>query len=150
MIEEFKKFISKGNIVDIVVGFTVGAAFSTIAKSVVEDIIMPPVGLILGKVDFTNLFFVLEEGAKDTGPYRTLGDAKTAGAVSINYGATINTVVSFFIVALAMFAVIHALTRLRKNQQEQTPPEPTNEEKLLGEIRDILKEGKAQIAKREG
>ena len=143
MIQEFKNFISRGSLVDIAVGFTVGAAFNTIAKSLVDDIIMPPVSLLLGKVDFSNLFVVLSHGTKSMGPYDTLAEAKAAGAITFNYGATINTIVSFLIVALAMFLVIRALTKLRRQQAAaETPLHPTPEEALLVEIRDILKEHK--------
>jgi large conductance mechanosensitive channel len=123
MFKEFKEFAMRGNVVDMAVGIIIGAAFGTIVKSLVADIIMPPIGLLLGNVDFTNLFAVLREGAA-AGPYASLADAQTAGAVTINYGLFINTVISFVIVAFAIFLLIRSLNRL-KRQQEAPPPEPT-------------------------
>ncbi|HTM08045.1 MAG TPA: large-conductance mechanosensitive channel protein MscL [Verrucomicrobiae bacterium] len=113
MFKEFKDFAMRGNVVDMAVGVVVGAAFATIAKSLVEDIIMPPIGLMLGGVDFANLFLVLKPGA-NPGPYLKLADAKAAGAVTINYGIFINSVVSFLIVAFAVFLVIRGINRLQR------------------------------------
>ena len=95
MLKEFKEFAMRGNVIDMAVGIIIGAAFGTIVNSLVADVIMPPIGLLLGNIDFSNLFVVLKEGAKAAGPYASLEAAKAAGAVSINYGFFINTVISF-------------------------------------------------------
>jgi len=126
MLKEFKEFAMRGNVVDMAVGIIIGAAFGTIVKSLVSDIIMPPIGLLLGNVDFTNLFGVLKEGAKTAGPYASLADAQTAGAVTINYGVFINTIISFIIVAFAVFMVIRSVNRLKK--EEEVPAEPTTKD----------------------
>jgi len=123
MLKEFKEFAMRGNVVDMAVGIIIGAAFGTIVKSLVSDIIMPPIGLLLGNVDFSNLFVVLKQGAT-AGPYASLTDAQAAGAVSINYGAFVNTVTSFVIVAFAVFLVIRSINRL-KRQEEEPAAEPT-------------------------
>lgn len=131
MIKEFKKFAIRGNVVDMAVGIVIGAAFGTIIKSLVADIIMPPIGLLLGNVDFSDLFIVLKEGAKVPGPYATLEDARAAGAVTINYGAFINTVVSFGIIAFAIFLLIKQVNKLKKEEEEEEeakPAEPTTKE----------------------
>lgn len=111
-LEEFKKFVLRGNLLDLAVGFTVGAAFSTVAKSLVNDIIMPPVGLLLGGADFSNFLVVLRPGDSSAPPYATLDDAQTAGAVTLNYGAFINNVVALMLVALVMFFLIRAVNRI--------------------------------------
>ncbi len=123
MLKEFKEFAMRGNVVDMAVGIIIGAAFGTIVKSLVSDIIMPPIGLLLGNVDFANLFVVLKQGAT-AGPYAALADAQAAGAVSINYGAFINTVISFLIVAFAVFLVIRGINRM-KREKEEPAAEPT-------------------------
>ena len=140
MFKEFREFAIKGNVVDMAVGIIIGAAFGTIVQSLVNDVIMPPIGLALGNVDFSNLFVVLKEGVPP-GPYAALADAQTAGAVTINYGLFINTVISFVIVAFAVFILVKNINRLKREQEEAppAPPEPSNEEKLLTEIRDILR-----------
>jgi len=116
----------RGNVVDMAVGIIIGAAFGAIVKSLVSDIIMPPIGLLLGNVDFTNLFSVLKEGAKTAGPYASLADAQAAGAVTINYGVFINTIISFIIVGFAVFMVIRSVNRLKK--EEEVPAEPTTKD----------------------
>ena len=126
MLKEFKEFVMRGNVVDLAVGFIVGAAFSTIVKSLVSDVIMPPIGLLLGGVDFNNLFAVLEEGTT-VGPYDTLAAAQEAGAVTINYGVFINTVIAFIIVAFAVFLMIRYINRL-KRKEEVPKAEPTTKE----------------------
>ena len=126
MLKEFKEFVLRGNVVDMAVGIIIGAAFGTIVKSLVSDIIMPPIGLLLGNVDFTNLFIVLKEGAT-AGPYATLADAQAASAVTINYGVFINTVVSFLIVAFCVFLLIRSINRL-KRKEEAPAAEPTTKE----------------------
>jgi large conductance mechanosensitive channel len=127
MIKEFKEFAMRGNVVDMAVGIVIGAAFGTIIKSLVADVIMPPIGLLLGKVDFSNLFIVVKEGAKAAAPYAALADAKAAGAVVISYGSFINTVVSFLIVAFTIFIVISQMNKLKK-KEEVKPEELTTKE----------------------
>ncbi|MDH3688590.1 MAG: large-conductance mechanosensitive channel protein MscL [Gammaproteobacteria bacterium] len=138
MIKEFKEFVMRGNVVDMAVGIVIGAAFGTIIKSLVDDVIMPPIGLLLGGVDFSDLFMVLKQGAT-AAPYAGLEAAKEAGAVTINYGAFINTIITFLIVAFAIFILIRNLNKMQK-QEEEPPAEPPKEEVLLTEIRDILKQ----------
>ncbi len=117
MFKEFKEFAMRGNVVDMAVGIIIGAAFGTIVKSLVSDIIMPPIGVLLGNVDFSNLFVILKQGAV-AGPYASLADVQAAGAVSINYGAFINTVISFIIVAFAVFLVIRSINKLKREKEE--------------------------------
>jgi large conductance mechanosensitive channel len=124
MFKEFKEFAMRGNVLDMAVGIIIGGAFGTIVKSMVDDLLMPPVGLGLGNVDFSNLFVVLKEGTKAASPYAALADAKAAGAVTINYGLFINNVVSFIIVAFCVFLLIRAMNRLNR-KVEAPPAEPT-------------------------
>ncbi|HET7469020.1 MAG TPA: large conductance mechanosensitive channel protein MscL [Gemmatimonadales bacterium] len=112
MFKEFKEFIMRGNVLDLAVAFIMGAAFGTVVKSLVDDVIMPPIGLALGDVDFSNLFVLLKGGAKAAPPYATLAEAKAAGAVTLNYGLFVNTVISFLIVALAVFLLVRIANRL--------------------------------------
>ncbi len=121
MLKEFKAFIMRGNVLDLAVGIIIGAAFGTIVKSLVDDVIMPPVGLALGNVDFSNLFVLLKEGPKAAAPYASLADAKAAGAVTINYGQFINNLVTFIIVAFAVFLVVRAANRLRPPEAAAAP-----------------------------
>lgn len=116
MLKEFKEFAMRGNVVDMAVGIIIGAAFGTIVSSLVSDIIMPPIGLLLGNVDFANLFVVLKEGAKAAAPYASLADAQAAGAVTINYGLFINRIISFLIVAFAVFMIIKTLNSMKKKE----------------------------------
>jgi large conductance mechanosensitive channel len=141
MLKEFKEFAMRGNVLDMAVGIIIGAAFGTIVNSLVNDVIMPPVGLALGGVDFTNLFAVLRDGAKAAGPYASLADAKTAGAVTLNYGVFANSIVSFMIVAFAIFMLVKGANSLKQQQAEAPaePPAPTKDQVLLTEIRDLLK-----------
>lgn len=140
MLKEFKNFAIKGNVVDLAVGVIIGAAFGAIVKSLVDDIIMPPIGFLLGNVDFSNLFVVIKEGAKAPGPYMTLADANAAGAVLIKYGAFANTVVSFLIVSFSVFLMISQLQKLQKKEEAKAEPVlPSDEVKLLSEIRDLLR-----------
>ncbi len=143
MLKEFKEFAMRGNVVDMAVGIVIGAAFGTIVKSFVDDVLMPPIGVLLGNVDFSNLFAVIKEGAV-AAPYATLEAAKAAGAVTLNYGAFVNTIISFVIIAFAVFIVIKAINNLQKQEEKQgeTPPKPSEEQQLLTEIRDILKASK--------
>lgn len=126
MFKEFKEFAVRGNVVDMAVGIVIGAAFGTIVKSFVDDVLMPPIGLLLGNVDFSNLFVTLKEGAKAAGPYASLAAAKSAGAVTLNYGFFINTVISFIIIAFAVFLVIKGINRMKR--EEAPPAEPNTKE----------------------
>lgn len=140
MLQEFKKFAIKGNMLDMAVGIILGAAFGTIVTSLVNDVLMPPVGLVVGGVDFSDLFLVLSQGSQ-SGPYASLEAASEAGAVTWNYGRFFNTVVDFVIVAGSVFFVVRGFNRLRREQEEQpaAPPSPSREEELLAEIRDLLR-----------
>ena len=126
MLKEFKEFAMRGNVLDMAVGIIIGAAFGSIINSLVSDVIMPPIGLLLGNIDFSNLFLVLKEG-KVAAPYASLAAAKAAGAVSINYGFFINTIISFIIVAFSVFLLIKSINKLRR-QEEAPPPVPTTKE----------------------
>ena len=119
MLKEFKEFAMRGNVVDMAVGIIIGAAFGTIIGTLVSDVLMPPIGLLLGNVDFSNLFIVLKEGTT-AGPYATVAAAKGAGAVTLNYGLFLNTVVNFVIVAFAIFFLIRGMNALKK--KEEAPP----------------------------
>jgi large conductance mechanosensitive channel len=119
MLKDFKEFAMRGNVLDMAVGIIIGAAFGGIVNSLVSDVIMPPIGLILGNIDFSNFFLVLKEG-KVAGPYASIAAAKAAGAVSINYGVFVNTIVSFIIVAFAVFILVRNINKLRK--KEEAPP----------------------------
>ena len=119
MLEEFKKFAVKGNMVDMAVGIIIGAAFGAIIGSLVSDVLMPPIGLVLGNVDFSNLFLVLKEG-KTPSPYATIAAAKEAGAVTLNYGMFVNTIVNFLIIAFSIFFVVRGINKLKK--KEEAPP----------------------------
>ena len=141
MLKEFREFAMRGNVVDMAVGLIIGAAFGTVVTSLVNDVIMPPIGLLLGGVDFVNLFVVLKEGVKGAGPYATLADARAASAVTLNIGVFINAIISFVIVAFAVFMVVKAVNTARREPAPATaaPPAPTPSEQLLAEIRDLLK-----------
>ena len=117
----------RGNVVDMAVGIIIGAAFGTIVKSLVADVIMPPIGLLLGNVDFTNLFAVLKEGTIP-GPYASLADAKEAAAVSINYGVFFLTIISFLIIAFCVFLLIRRINALKREEEAAPPPEPTTKD----------------------
>ncbi len=137
MLKEFKEFAMKGNVVDMAVGIVIGAAFGKIVTSFVNDIIMPPIGMLVGDVDFSDLFINLSGGTA-----ATLEAAKAAGEVTLNYGAWLTTVLDFVIVAFAIFLVVKQMNRLKKEEPAPPPPpppEPSAEEKLLTEIRDLLK-----------
>jgi large conductance mechanosensitive channel len=141
MLAEFKKFAIQGNVMDMAVGIIIGASFGAIVKSLVEDVIMPPIGLLLGNVDFSNMFFVLKEGAAAAAPYVSVEAAKKAGAVTLNYGLFINSIVSFTIVAFAVFLLIRAINKAKAAEPAPAvAPAPTPEDVLLlREIRDSLK-----------
>jgi large conductance mechanosensitive channel len=123
--KEFKEFILRGNVVDLAVGVIIGAAFGTIVTSLVNDIIMPPIGLLLGNVDFTDLFVVLKAGAKAAAPYATLADAQAAGAVTVNYGVFITRIVSFLIVAFSIFLMVRAVNRMKRTEPVPAPAPAT-------------------------
>jgi len=128
MFKEFKEFAVKGNVVDMAVGIIIGAAFGTIVKSLVDDVIMPPIGLLLGNVDFTNLYIILKEGATAVPDGATLVKAKELGAVTLNYGAFLNTVVSFLIVSFAVFFLVKGINRLKRQEAAPPPAVPTTKE----------------------
>lgn len=119
MLKDFKEFAMRGSVVDMAVGIIIGAAFGAIVKSLVADVLMPPIGLLLGNVDFSNLFITLKAG-KISGPYASLAAAQQAGAVTLNFGVFINTIISFIIIAFAVFLVIRSINRL-KRQEEAAP-----------------------------
>ena len=135
MLEEFKEFALRGNVVDMAVGIIIGAAFSTIVRSLVDDIIMPPIGVVTGGVDFSNMFVALNGEH-----YPSLAAARQAGAATINFGLFINNVISFTIVAFVLFMAIKGMNQLRRKQEEdpQSEPPPSREVQLLEEIRDAL------------
>jgi large conductance mechanosensitive channel len=137
MLKEFKEFAMRGNVVDMAVGIVIGGAFGKIVSSFVNDVIMPPIGMLLGGVDFSNLFVTL---GGDT--FQSLAAAEEAGAPVIKYGIFINSVLDFIIIAFAIFMVVRAMNRMKRKQEEKpaAPPAPSNEEKLLTEIRDVLKQ----------
>ena len=137
MIQEFKEFAVKGNVVDMAVGIIIGGAFGTIVKSLVSDVLMPPLGLVLGGVSFSSLFVPL-----DGKSYASLDAAREAGAPTLNYGVFLDSVLSFLIVAFAVFLLIKGINSLKRQAETQpaAPVEPPADVKLLGEIRDLLKQ----------
>jgi len=141
MLKEFREFALRGNVLDMAVGIVIGAAFGTIVQSLVNDVIMPPIGLVLGGVNFSEFYFVLSPLGQ---VFPTLTAAGEAGAVTINYGRFINSVISFMIVAFALFMVIRAFNRLKRTTPPApvVPPPPSKEELLLTEIRDLLRAGR--------
>ena len=136
MWREFRDFAMRGNVIDLAVGIIIGAAFTTIVNSLVNDIIMPPLGLLIGGIDFSNFFLTLKGGS-----FPTLEAAKGAGAVTMNYGLFINAIIRFVIVAFAIFILVKQINRLAREEPKvpPPPPEPSREELLLAEIRDLLK-----------
>jgi large conductance mechanosensitive channel len=136
MWREFRDFAMRGNVIDLAVGIIIGAAFTTIVNSLVNDIIMPPLGLLIGGIDFSNFFLTLKGGS-----FSTLEAAKGAGAVTMNYGLFINAIIRFVIVAFAIFLLVKQINRLAREEPKAPPPppEPSREELLLAEIRDLLK-----------
>ena len=140
MLKEFKAFAMRGNVVDMAVGIVIGAAFGRIVSSFVNDVLMPPIGLLMGNLDFSNLYLNLGGGS-----FPTLAAAEEAGAPVLKYGVFINNVLDFIIVAFAIFMVIRAMNKLKKQEEAApppAPPAPSAEEKLLTEIRDVLKAGR--------
>jgi len=140
MLKEFKEFAVKGNMLDMAVGIIVGAAFGTVVQSLVKDVIMPPIGLLLGGVDFTNLFITVRQGGV-AGPYATLTAAQDAGAVTINYGLFANAIISFLIVSFSVFLLVRSFNKLKRQEEAApaAPAAPPADVVLLGEIRDLLK-----------
>ena len=134
MLKEFKEFALRGNVIDLAVAVIIGAAFGKIVTSLVNDVIMPPIGLLLGGADFTDLFITLQ-GER----HESLALAQEAGAVTLNYGVFVNTVIQFLVIAFAIFVVIRQLNRLKKQEEAAPPPAPPRQEVLLEEIRDLLK-----------
>lgn len=141
MFKEFKEFAMKGNVVDMAIGIIIGAAFGSIVSSLVGDIIMPPLGLLMGNMDFSELFLLLRAGT-DPGPYASLADAQAAGAVTLNYGMFVNRVVNFLIVAFVVFLMVKGMNRLRRKEEKPPaePPKPREEVVVLKEILQTLKE----------
>ena len=139
MMQEFREFAVKGNVIDLAVGVIIGGAFGKIVDSVVADLIMPVVGLVFGKLDFSNLFIVLNNPGNV--PVPSVAAAKAAGVATLNYGLFINAIVKFTIIAFVLFLVVKAINRLRRQEAAApaAPPAPTTEEKLLTEIRDAIK-----------
>ena len=133
MLKEFKEFAMKGNVLDMAIGIIIGASFGKIVSSFVADVLMPPLGMLMGKVDFTNWFVSLSGG-----DYTTLQAARDAGAVTLNYGAFLNTVIDFVILAFAIFLLVKQINRLKKEAPPAAAAEPPRQELLLGEIRDLL------------
>jgi large conductance mechanosensitive channel len=140
--KKFREFALRGNVVDLAVGVIIGASFGGIVNSLVNDVIMPPVGLLVGNVDFSNLHIVLKEGHSAHSPYPSVAAAKSAGAVTLNYGAFLNTVVNFLIIALAVFVFVSLMHKLwhREDNKPKPPPSPPRQEVLLEEIRDLLRQ----------
>ncbi|HEY3644643.1 MAG TPA: large conductance mechanosensitive channel protein MscL [Gammaproteobacteria bacterium] len=128
MFKEFREFAMRGNVVDMAVGIIIGGAFGTIVKSLVDDMIMPPIGLLLGNVDFANLFVVLKQGTKAAPPYTNLAEAHAAGAVTLNYGQFINNVVSFIILAFAVFLLVRGMNRLQERLERHPDPAATTKD----------------------
>jgi large conductance mechanosensitive channel len=126
MFKEFKEFAIKGNVIDMAVGIIIGAAFGTIVNSLVQDVIMPPIGLLLGNVDFSNIFTVLKEG-KVAGPYASVAAAKSAGAVTINFGMFVNTIISFILIAFAVFLLVRTINRMRREEEAPLAAPTTRE-----------------------
>lgn len=137
MFKEFKEFALKGNMLDMATGIIIGAAFGTVVNSLVNDVLMPPIGLLLGGVDFSNWFLVIKEGAT-AAPYSTVEAAAEAGAVTMNWGLFINSLISFLVVSFVIYLLIRAMNQLRR-AEEAAPTPPPRGEVLLGEIRDLLK-----------
>lgn len=137
-LSEFKAFAMKGNVIDLAVGVIIGGAFGKIVSSLVDDVMMPAIGMLTGKIDFSNLFFVLSKPATAPETFATVKAARDAGATVLSYGLFLNNIVQFIIVAFAIFIVIKQINRLKK-EEAAAPAAPTRQEVLLEEIRDLLK-----------
>ncbi|MEN8143627.1 MAG: large-conductance mechanosensitive channel protein MscL [Gemmatimonadota bacterium] len=140
MLKEFKEFAAKGSMLDMAVGIIIGAAFATVIGSLVADILLPPIGMALGGVDFTGLYVMLQAG-DPAGPYATLAAAQEAGAVTLNWGLFVNSIITFLIIAFSVFMVIKSFNNMKREEEaaEAAPAEPPASEVLLGEIRDLLR-----------
>ncbi len=140
MWKEFKAFALRGNMIEMAVGIVIGLAFGAVVQSLVADVLMPPIGLLIGGVDFSDLFLVLRSGASP-GPYPTLQAAREAGAVTLNIGLFLNSVANFLVVAFSVFLVVKGINRMQRRKEESAavPPAPSLQEQLLMEIRDLLK-----------
>lgn len=121
MFKEFKAFAMRGNVIDLAIGIIIGGAFGSIVKSLVDDVIMPPIGLLLGGIDFSDLFVLLREGPKAPAPYATLADAQAAGAVTMNLGLFLNSVITFLIIAFAVFLLVRAINRMKPAEAAAAP-----------------------------
>ena len=142
MLKEFREFALKGSMLDLAIGLILGTAFGAVVASLVKDVLMPPIGVLLGGVDFSNLFVVLKDGSP-AGPYVSLDAASKAGAATLNYGLFVNVVINFIIVAFAVFLLVKSFNKLRRQQvQPEAAAEPPADVALLAEIRDILKSGR--------
>ncbi|MDK9700483.1 MAG: large conductance mechanosensitive channel protein MscL [bacterium] len=117
MLKEFKEFAMRGNVIDMAIGIVIGAAFGTIVGSLVSDMLMPPLGLLIGSLDFSSLFVVLKEGTQTPGPYMTIDAAKNAGAVTLNYGKFVNTIVNFIIIAFPIFLLVRTINKLKRKEE---------------------------------
>lgn len=135
MLQEFREFIARGSVIDLAVGIIIGAAFTAIVNSLVNDILLPPLGLLLGGIDFSNFFITLKGGS-----FPTLDAAKAGGAVTINYGLFVNACIRFVIVSFAIFILVKQVNRLHRSEEKKPPPAPPRQEVLLEEIRDLLKQ----------
>lgn len=138
IVKEFKEFAIKGNMLDMAVGIVLGAAFGTVVKSLVSDLLMPVVSGLFGTPDFSNLFTVIKNPTQEV--FTSIEAAREAGAVAIGWGLFINSVIAFLLVALALFVVVKNMNRFKKEEEEAPPPEPPKQEVLLEEIRDLLRQ----------
>ena len=145
MLKQFRDFALRGNVVDLAVGVIIGAAFGGVVTSLVNDVLMPPIGLVVGGVDFANLFVVLKESPTTPGPYASVAAAKAAGATTLNLGVFLNTVINFTIVAAAVFALVSAMQKLRRKEEVKPTAAPPRQEVLLEEIRDLLRDGRERV-----
>ena len=137
MLKEFREFAMRGNVLDMAIGVIIGGAFGKIVSSLVSDVLMPPIGLLMGKVDFSSLFLNLS-----TTPQPSLAAAKAAGTPTVNYGVFLQTVFDFIIIAFVIFMLVKQINRFKKAEEAALPPGPSESEKLLAEIRDLLKSGR--------
>ncbi len=145
MLKQFRDFALRGNVVDLAVGVIIGAAFGGVVTSLVNDVLMPPIGLLVGGVDFANLFVVLKESPTNPGPYASVAAAKAAGATTLNIGVFLNTLINFTIVAAAVFALVTAMQKLRRKEEVKPTATPPREEVLLEEIRDLLRDRRDRV-----